>query len=316
MSIFSYFRGVKIHHRTVLLPYTGTKIALDRAFFKSAAAVIKLNSYVLVSRFARFATGRGRGKTIAFYPQPAGPWYNAWIAAHMAGLKIISDPYQADYIFIFDDATYSSAGERLSAELSNKAINHRISDISKRHVSEVFKDIFGYSVDIDPLTHHGPAVRKSNANGTHDGEIITCPIDPLTIRDDCVYQKLIDSTFNGTTCEDLRIAYVLGDIPVVSHKHIKISKRFGTDYARVDVKTASDVFSKGELDLLIRFCKKMGLDFGAVDVLRDKHDGRLYVVDVNKTCMPVLSLSLREQVKSFRRIAQTLSKALGAAPPI
>ena len=40
----------------------------------------------------------------------------------------------------------------------------------------------------------------------------------------------------------------------------------------------------------------MNLDFGAIDVMRDKNDERIYIVDVNKTCMPVLCLSLRQQI--------------------
>ena len=39
--------------------------------------------------------------------------------------------------------------------------------------------------------------------------------------------------------------------------------------------------SKKEKILL--FCRRMGLDYGELDMLRDREDGRLYIVDVNNT---------------------------------
>jgi hypothetical protein len=44
--------------------------------------------------------------------------------------------------------------------------------------------------------------------------------------------------------------------------------------------------------------------------MRDKHDGRIYIVDVNKTCMPVLSLTLAQQIKSQQKIADSLLRGL------
>ena len=73
---------------------------------------------------------------------------------------------------------------------------------------------------------------------------------------------------------------------------------------------AEDVFSADEITLIKTFCQKMQLDFGAIDVMRDKHDGRIYIVDVNKTCMPVLCLKLKTQIKSQDKIAQALTAGL------
>ena len=58
----------------------------------------------------------------------------------------------------------------------------------------------------------------------------------------------------------------------------------------------------------------MNLDFGSIDVMRDKHDGRIYIVDVNKTCMPVLCLSLKTQIKSQKKIAEALTAGLSRMP--
>ena len=292
----------------IYFPHTGTKIPINTAFFKSAIHVVKFNTYIVVRRFGRFLTGKKPSSSLAFYPQPSGPWYNAWLAARMGGIKVIKDPSAADAVFIFDDKTTSDTGRTLEPALKAKAINHRIDDISKIHVAKVFQDVFGYGVDIDPLTYQGKAAQKSDINATHDGQVVDCPIAPDAVKPGSVYQKLIDSTFDGARSEDLRMAYVGGEIPVVFRKFKLLEKRFGTDYDHVDVWTADQAFSKDEQTHLISFCEAMGLDFGAVDVMRDKHDGRIYVVDVNKTCMPVLCLTQKEQRRSFRAISGALVK--------
>ncbi len=287
-------------------PHTGVEIPLNGRFFKDAIPVVRLNVFLLRQRVRHFLVGQPALASLAFYPQPSGPWYNAWLAARMAGIEIVKEPKTSDVIFVFDDKTASKAGETLEPTLKAKAINHAIDDISKTHVAKTFERVFGYGVEIDPLTHHGKAVQKSDINATHDGQVVDCPLSAEAIKTDSVYQKLIDSTHDGPRSEDLRMAYVGGEIPVVFHKYKLIEKRFGTDYDHVDVWSADQAFSKNEQEKLIEFCEAMGLDFGAVDVMRDKHDGRIYVVDVNKTCMPVLCLTQKDQRRAFRLIADAL----------
>lgn len=299
-----------MRHGVAHFPHTGAEIPLDGTFFQSAISVVKFNSFLLAQKFGRVLTGKKPRASLAFYPQPSGPWYNAWLASRMGGLKITKDPQTSDVVFVFDDKTESDTGAKLDPVLKEKAINARIDDISKTHVAKVFRDVFGYGVEIDPLTHHGKAVQKSDINATHDGQVIECPLSPKDVRADRVYQKLVDSTFDGARSEDLRMAYVGKEIPVVFRKYKILEKRFGTDYDHVDVWGADKAFSKEEQALLIKFCDAMGLDFGAVDVMRDKHDGRIYVVDVNKTCMPVLCLSQKEQRHAFRLIAASLLKLI------
>ena len=303
MGILGHFRGVRIRGGVVHFPHTDVEIPLDLTFFKRAIPVVRFNGYLLLKKYKRSLTRKPHLATLAFYPQPSGPWYNAWLAARMSGIDVVKDPHLADAVFVFDDKTESETGETLDSSLKAKAINHRIDDISKNRVAEVFKTVFDYSVDIDPLTYQGKAVQKSDANATHDGQVVECPLAPDAVKEGSVYQKLIDSTFDGARSEDLRMAYIGGEIPVVFRKYKIIEKRFGTDYDHVDVWTADEAFSKTEQSDLIKFCEAMGLDFGAVDVMRDKHDGRIYVVDVNKTCMPVLCLSQKSQRRAFRLIS-------------
>jgi len=307
---FKYFQGISFEKRRIHVATTGAVIEIDRSFRADLIAVVKIYTYFVAQKIKQIFTRPKLAGTIAFYPQIPGPWYNIWQVVRLAGLKTLSDVSQANYVFIFEDKTFSQYDKDFVRGPDAVQINHRVDDISKDHVAGVFEDVFGYAIRIDPMTHTGPAIRKSNVNGTHDGIVIDCPIDVSELSVDHTYQRLVDSTFNGKTSEDLRIAYVLGKIALVYHKHKPLDDRFGTDYLSVDVKTASDVFSPKEVRLISLFCEKMGLDFGAVDVMRDKHDDRIYIVDVNKTCMPVLSLSLKTQIKSQQKIADGLIQGL------
>lgn len=305
-----YFRGVSFKGGRIHIATTGAAIALDKTFWQGLVAVLKIYGYFFGLSFKRMFTRSKPEGTIAFFPQTPGPWYNIWQVIRLAGLKTVSDASRADYIFIFEDKTYAEFDPDCFTADDAIKINDQIGDISKEHVADVFEKVFRYSLRVDPVTHVGPAIEKSNVNGTHDGRVIDCPIASSDIVSGQSYQRLVDSTFDGTTSEDLRIAYVLGEIALVYHKYKPLSDRFGTHYLRVDVKRAADVFSQDEINLIIKFCETMGLDFGAVDVMRDKHDGRIYIVDVNKTCMPVLSLTLKTQIESQQKISDALLRGL------
>jgi hypothetical protein len=306
-----YFRGMRITtDKHLYVPGPDARVKLNGSFFRDVWTVTQLYTYLVANRVGRLARGIAPTGTIAFYPNNAPPWYNIWLVLQLTGLKVISDASKADYVFIFDDATHSDVGRDLHARSNCVAVNQHIEDISKQHVADIFEQVFGYSLSVDPTQYKGPAVRKSDDNGTHDGVIVDCPISPNEVLPGYAYQRLIDSTFNGKTSEDLRIAYVMGEIPVVFHKHKSLDKRFGTTYLSVDVRSGDDVFSAEETDLIAAYCNAIALDFGTVDVMRDKVDGRIYIVDVNKTGMPVMSLSSREQIGAMRTIAKTFENAL------
>lgn len=288
----TYFKAVK------------SRTHLDAHFFKDAGVVAKL--------YMHFKWGKGRQKftevtdrpTLAFFPNPVGPWYNIWLILQNTAIEVIKDVQRANYVFIFDDKTKSYAADTLPDNVLAVRINDKVTDISKAHVGEVFKAVFGYDIGIDPTTFTGKAVEKSDENGVHDGRIITCPIPKSEMKSGFIYQRFIDSSFSGETSEDLRIACVFGQVAAVFHKHKAFDKIFSTSYLNTTVHAANERLSPEELSLIKTFCKGMGLDFGAIDVMRDKDDGKIYIVDVNKTCMPVLSLPPQEQYRSLKMIAQ------------
>ena len=306
----SYFKGIQLKGGKIFVGTTGATIDINKIFFKDMSAVLKIFIYFKTTELKNLLKKKTYQKKLAFYPESPGPWFNIWQVSRLANLRTITDIQDADYIFAFEDSTLTKFDKKTFSPVNARIINQDINNISKEHVADVFETTFGYSLRIDPLTHVGPAIRKSDSNGTHDGIVIQCPIDKSEQREDQSYQHLVDSTFNGTTSEDLRVAYVLGELALVYHKHKPLDDRFGTHYLSVDIYDANDVFSKGEVKLIKAFCKNMHLDFGAIDVMRDKNNGRIYIVDVNKTCMPVLSLSLKKQIECQQKIADALARRL------
>ena len=294
------------------------RIHFDRGFISSAIMVGRVFLHYGFPRLKPSASGGVASKktSLAFYPNPAGAWYTIWMALQSTGIKITSSTEDADVVFIFDDRTENMSSE-IQATLENIEgdkvyVNSNVLDISKTHVADVFQKIFGYPLSVDPLTYKGQAVCKSDENGMHDGHIIDLPIAPHEVKTDSVYQVLVDSTFNRAQSEDLRITYVFGEIPIVYHKFKKLNQRFGTTYLSTTVKRADDVFSSDELREIVGFCEAMGLNFGSADVMRDKGSGKIYIVDVNKTCMPVLSLPKADLLGAMETLGEVFERGVEA----
>ena len=71
------------------------------------------------------------------------------------------------------------------------------------------------------------------------------------------------------------------------------------------------MFSEDELAKISRFCHKMQLDFGGLDILRDNQDGRIYIVDVNKTDMgPPFALPLKEKLRAVDILAKQFKSVM------
>jgi hypothetical protein len=66
-----------------------------------------------------------------------------------------------------------------------------------------------------------------------------------------------------------------------------------------------EVFSPEEMQRIAAFSREMGLDWGAIDALRHRADGKLYIVDANKTDMgPPIALPLADKMKATRLLAE------------
>lgn len=243
------------------------------------------------------------GFSIHFAPERARPWYLIWAVAKAAGGQLATDPARADVVMHFEDATFSPNTPPAATRRDAKLINFNALDVSKTRVAAAFETAFGYSLAIDPAAHVGPAVEKSEVNGAHDGRIVTCPTPALPKR---CYQKLIDSRgADPDLVDDLRTPTVGGVPAVVFIKRRPVAKRFQNTNSEVLLRTPEQVFSRDEIANIGAFSRDLGLDWGGLDILRDRNDGRLYIVDANKTDMgPPIALNLADKLKATRLIAE------------
>jgi hypothetical protein len=182
-------------------------------------------------------------------------------------------------IYIYDSLLYTKRAHLLSSAVF---INFRCNDISKRRIGEVNRYVFGYNLDIDPTEYIGRAVKKSDANATHDGAIIDCPILEGDVEQGVVYSVAVDNVDGGEVV-DFRVPYIKGFIGFFYEKRRPLDNRFSNKNTTVHLRELHDEFSAMELLYIERFCVELGVDYGEFDVLRDRKNGRLYIVDCAKT---------------------------------
>lgn len=286
-SDFAFSGGrVKVHK-------TGVDLALDRALV--GEAVLWFIYYLPVRLKAAWTRLVRPGPRVWFAPDRPRPWYLVWACAAWAGVRIARSPEEAEAAFYFDDSACGvppNAGPALR-------FNWGCTDVTKSHVARMFEQTFGYALAVDPATASGPLVEKGEDNGVHDGRIVQAPCPALAGK---TYQKLIDNTEGGLVA-DLRTPCVGGRPVTVFIKRRPTDVRFGNHNTAVTLTTPQAVFSPAELDSIEAFCGAMSLDWGGLDILRDK-DGRIYVVDVNKTDMgPPITLPLRDKLSATRLLA-------------
>jgi hypothetical protein len=276
---------------------TGARVPYSPSVFREVTAWF---SYFFAARRIEPATPHF---TIAFAPERARPWYLIWAVARAAGAKLAKDAASADVVMHFEDATYSPNDPPAKHKRGARLINFGCRDVSKSNVARACLAAFGNPLAIDPRTHIGFAVEKSEINAAHDGRIVQCPTIPMPGR---VYQRVIDNrAHDPNLVEDLRTCTVGGKPVVVFIKRRQVTKRFLNTNSEVVMRMPEDVFSPDEVRQIGVFAREIGLDWGGVDVLRDRTDGRLYIVDANKTDMgPPITLNLPDKLKATRMLAK------------
>jgi len=192
-------------------------------------------------------------------------------------------------------------------------LNRHCRDISKGHVASIFEQVFGRALSVDPTRHAGPMLCKSQRNYTHDGVVLQGPIPPEAVRTDCVYQRFIEAEDEANAI-DLRTPIYGGRIPLVYLKR----RPLGADrFAKVTATSWHEpaaVFSPQEQAELARFAAAMGLDYGELDVLRDRRSGDIYVVDVaNTPAGPPASLGPDQARAAVTRLAEAFAALASAA---
>ncbi|QXQ04722.1 hypothetical protein KX816_10350 [Sphingosinicellaceae bacterium] len=297
------FGDYRIGGGMVTLRKTGNAVPLDRRLFAEVAGWLVFQAALQVRRLGH----RRSRTTIWFTPDVPHPRYMVRAAALWAGIRVARSPASASVAFYFEDATTAA----FPAVPATRGFNFACTDISKSHVAAMFEAAFGYPLALDPRRHSGPAVEKAEANGAHDGRIVECPCEPAPGK---AYQRLIDTIDANGDAVDLRTHCIGGRPVVVWVKRRPAAVRFLAPNTAVARFAPAEIFSATEQAQIADFLGAMGADWASLDILRDR-DGRIYVVDVNKTdAGPIVALSLREKLAGVAILARAL-EALIVRPP-
>ncbi len=243
-------------------------------------------------------------KTFLFYPQYPSKRSVLYKIVRLMNYNRTNNPgLKYDYVINWQDTTFRKKIPFLE-ELHKKqyVINLNCNDISKKYIDSVFKSVFGYCTEIDPVTFKGLCVKKNNINAMHDGQIIECPVD--NPDKNYIYQKLINNIYDDTLVQDLRTPVIKGKIPVVYLKRRPITGRFARQKTTSRLGNPDKVFSAEEKNKIKEFCEKMNLEYGDMDILRDNDDGRIYIVDVNNTPHGPSQLTKKEKKYALEILAR------------
>lgn len=230
----------------------------------------------------RWLKNGGRLPRIITYPDYPSKKTTIYKIAKELGFRLSNKPLStSEAVLFFEDKTTKSSAEDAFLRRQKRVLNLKCTDISKVKVDEVHQTIFNYNTFVNPATHQGKAVLKSDENAMHDGKIIECPQENLPSNK--VVQVVIDNTVDTDTVMDYRIALIGNQLPVAYKKFKSMEKRFTNDIHRSELIDLHSFFSDEEQRLILAFAEAMELDFAEFDVLRDNLSGKMYIIDVNTT---------------------------------
>jgi hypothetical protein len=267
--------------------------------------------WLLATAYAEWHNRRvGNGReTVNFFPMRPEPSMQIVSVLLRLRVRIGFSPQPGSMTMAWDTGTWFADGAR--RRLPPGAINGACLDISKSRVDRSWAEVSGYSITVDPLKTRGPFVVKPEQNGLHGGRV---EIGPLKKRSKgVVYQRLVDSS-EGDHIISTRAVIVGAEIPLAYETSRAVPNWFAGQYTSTPQRPEA-LYSADERVLLTRLAATLGLDYGEMDVLRDKESGRIYVVDANRT--PVKQrLASREVLRStYRDMAPAVGRLLTGRPP-
>lgn len=160
-------------------------------------------------------------------------------------------------------------------------INGHWIDHSKSHLDAVHQRVFGYGLNVDPLSYTGAGVVKSELQALNDGRIATFPV--CTAEPGNVYQRFIDTVAEDGRCQDMTVQVLGTFIPRVRLEFRPADeRRFKKNQVQfAHMVEPGTVLTDVEQHLILKLARELDADVVKFDILRDRHDGRIYVVDAN-----------------------------------
>lgn len=222
--------------------------------------------------------------SIFYHPQRPPDWAMIERLRRFAGIARAKRIEDAQWCMLFQNSTVIELpADDPYAEASWHWLNGRSRDIRKERIERVFAEIFGYELAVDPRRFTGAMLRKSDQNCVKDGTVLTGPVDE--VLEGQVYERLVDTRTAPGQLTEVRL-HVIGDhiSAWVNTLEDWISEgRYRYELITSSLRPTDAVLSPVERAGVLQFCRTLGLDFAAVDALRDHHDGRLYLIDGNHT---------------------------------
>ena len=156
----------------------------------------------------------------------------------------------------------------------------------KSQVQRSFARVFGYELAVDPLVYVGAGVIKGdNENGSHTARFVRFPISEMS--PESVYERQVRNEVLRTNGEvwtqDYRVPVFDGRIPFVVTKVYPVQQRSDRCARASLVVSAFEALTESEMKRIASFCEDLGISYCELDVLRDLHEDRIYIVDANTT---------------------------------
>lgn len=250
-----------------------------------------------------------RVDSITFFPDSPHPYSTIFQIAKMLGLRI-SKRIRPNTVLVvaWEDCTIRSRHVPTGfVSESMIVINQNCPDISKQTLDSAHFAVFGYGLAVDPQIHQGLAVRKSNSNSQHNYSIVECPL--CTVDEDVVYQVVVNNLLESETVVDLRVAKIGNTLPLCYEKRRPQTSRFTNSNSWARLVDVGLTFTPQECKNLLELCDKIGMDFGELDVLRDRDSGRIFVVDANNTPLgPPSELPAQDYWPAMSRLAAAFTR--------
>ncbi|MCP4457681.1 MAG: hypothetical protein GY816_06595 [Cytophagales bacterium] len=219
-----------------------------------------------------------------------GKVYKAKFLRLVKGKKIVFVPYieGENYERIIK---WEPFGREANPVTEIPIINANLGNINKLALDTLHKKIFGTSLIINPLTYKGEFLEKDG--GTPGGAGHTANNTPFIIHqhpikevnDQSVYVRLIDNLDEHGYFIDQRV-YVFKQEIFPCCRIFQLKGRFETQSAgsiSKEIRWLEDEFSKEERGKMLKFVKRLQLDYGEIDVIRERRSKNIYLVDVNNT---------------------------------
>jgi hypothetical protein len=272
--------------------------------------ILKDLQYLFIACVNFFRNGF-KNKSLTVYPEYPSKKASIHKVGRNLGLNVTNKIKKGSvYSIYYENITHRNSIGKLEKLVGKNVILNKDSiDISKNFVDDVHQSVFGYSTIVDPLTHEGTVVKKSDINAVHDGQIISTPI--VKKDDNYIYQLLIDNSVSESEVVDIRVPIINSLLDFVYYKHKTTEFRFtNTTFKSVMIPTDS-VFSKEEEELINTFCDKMNLNYGELDILRDNASRKIYIIDVNNTPFgPPPNIDKEEGILAMQKLAKSFKERI------